>query len=167
MSNNAEWVLNQARGLALFMVTGKSNLAQNLNATNIAEGRLLDTSPITADPKLVHLIDKLASLEAIRITDKDLRKVTASLSDKGLFTFLNIHKTFVNESVSGVKVEDRTGKVSLVQTVESIFSVKGYTKQLLDTSYDMKIDITTPAKIQEMRNADYALVHTIKEDKLS
>ena len=167
MSNNAEWVLNQARGLALFMVTGKGNLAQNLNATNIAEGRLLDTPPIAADSKLVQLIDKLASLEAIRITDKDLRKVTASLSDKGLFTFLNIHKTFVNESVSGVKVEDRTGKVSLVQTVESIFSVKGYTKQLLDTSYDMKIDITTPAKIQEMRSADYALVHTIKEDKIT
>ena len=34
-------------------------------------------------------------------------------------------------------------------------------------SYDIKIDITTPAKIQEMRNADYALVHTIKEDKIT
>lgn len=48
-----------------------------------------------------------------------------------------------------LRVKDRTGKVSLVQTVESIFSVKGYTKQLLDTSYDIKIDIITLPKFRK------------------
>ena len=122
------------------MTTGVGNEAQNLNARNIAEGRLTGKI-ITTNDKVVSEIDKLATLYAVQLTETTDRQLLANLSSKGLENFLITHKNFVKETINGIETTDMDGNKVTVNMVEDIHAIKGYTKQLLDTSVDLKVDM--------------------------
>ena len=158
---NGKWYINQARGLARFMVTGIGNEAQNLNARNIARGVLLD-KPIDASDETIQLIDKLATLIAIQLTDSKYHAITASLKEEGLDTFLRLHQQFVKETREGKDItkQDAQGNIvtERVNTISQAHMVKGYTKQLLDTSYDIKWDLASNEN--KMRKEGYIAIRS-------
>lgn len=135
-----KWYRNQALGLAYYMVSGIGNECQNLNAENIVRGFY---SGITMEykPELVEKVNKLATLYALMLTPKHEKQLAASLSDEGITNFLITHKQFVKESKEGVNITDPKGNPITVQTLNSLHAIKGYTKSLIDTSYDIRTDL--------------------------
>ena len=60
------WYLNSAKGLAEYMVSGKGVIGQNLNARNIAQGRMTGhTKWANVSEDIVTKIDQLTSLDAL------------------------------------------------------------------------------------------------------
>lgn len=154
------WLRNQAYGLARYMVTGIGNECQNLNARNIAAKLLLDNKAHEVNEEVVSLVDKLATLYAISFLDNNVKQVAANLPDTGLSVYLQHSKTFVDENMSGVT---RTGEDS--KTVNEIHVIKGYTKQILDDSYD-----TTVAPIsnqQALNDAGYVLISKLDQNNVT
>lgn len=145
-NKHSRWYINQAKALAQYMVTGIGNEALNLNARNIATGKLTGKDIQTTE-QVIELIDKLTTLTALQLTDKKHRTVFASMKKEGLENFLKTHKKFVAETNKGVQVTetDKMGNMvtRTVYAVDSIHVIKGYTKQLLDTSYDLKWDLAS------------------------
>ena len=153
------WYKNQALGLALYMTTGVGNEIQNLNAQNIAEGRMTG-SIITPTSETVESIDKLTTLYALRMIDNDTKAIVANLNSIGLQNYLVTHKQFVKDTVEGVEID---GKV--VKTVNNIHAVKGYTKQLLDTTLDVKVDMKS--KQTELAKEGYRLVKELGVNEIT
>lgn len=147
------WYLNSAKGLAEFMVSGKGVIGQNLNARNIAQGRMTGhTRWASVSEDIITKIDQLTSLYALSFTDINDRFMTATLTEKGLANMLNVHRNFVNES--------RAEKV-----VEPMHEIKGYTKSLLDSTIDMKV---APINKQiEMKKAGYKQVKVLGSNKFT
>lgn len=151
------WLRNQAFGLARFMVTGVGNECQNLNAYNIAAKLMMDNEAHTIDTKVVKLVDKLATLYALSFTDNSVKKITAQLNDAGLENYLKQAKAFVEENVTGTT---KTGEDA--KTVETLHIVKGYTKQILDDSYDVRVDAV--ANKDALNDAGYVLVTKLADN---
>ena len=151
------WLRNQAFGLARFMVTGVGNECQNLNAYNIAAKLMMDNEAHTIDTKVVKLVDKLATLYALSFTDNSVKKITAQLNDVGLENYLKQAKAFVEENVTGTT---KTGEDA--KTVETLHIVKGYTKQILDDSYDVRVDAV--ANKDALNDAGYVLVTKLADN---
>ena len=159
-NQNYNWLVTQARGLGLFMATGIGNAGQNLNAYNIARGILFDgTLHCTSDEEV--LIDKLATLYALDLINPDHRRVFASLNKEGLDYFLSSHKSFVKSSNDGVSLD--TGEV--VRTISSSHVIKGYTKSLYDTSYDLQTGFEFDRK--KFEDMGYELVKTLPKNKIT
>lgn len=153
------WYKNQALGLALYMTTGVGNEIQNLNAQNIAEGRMTG-SIITPTNETIENIDKLTTLYALRMIDNDTKAIVANLNSVGLQNYLVTHKQFIKDTVEGVEID---GKV--VKTVNNIHTIKGYTKQLLDTTLDVKVDMKS--KQTELAKEGYKLVKELGVNEIT
>ena len=153
------WYKNQALGLALYMTTGVGNEIQNLNAQNIAEGRMTG-SIITPTSETVESIDKLTTLYALRMVDNNTKTIVANLNSVGLQNYLVTHKQFIKDTVEGVEID---GKV--VKTVNDIHTIKGYTKQLLDTTLDIKVDMKS--KEGELAKEGYRLVKELGVNEIT
>ena len=151
------WLRNQAFGLARFMITGIGNECQNLNAYNIAAKLMMDNEAHTIDTKVVKLVDKLATLYALSFTDNSVKKITAQLNDAGLENYLKQAKAFVEENVTGTT---KTGEDT--KTVETLHIVKGYTKQILDDSYDVRVDAVVNK--DALNDAGYVLVTKLTDN---
>ena len=151
------WLRNQAFGLARFMITGVGNECQNLNAYNIAAKLMMDNEAHTIDTKVVKLVDKLATLYALSFTNNSVKKITAQLNDAGLENYLKQAKAFVEENVTGTT---KTGEDA--KTVETLHIVKGYTKQILDDSYDVRVDAV--ANKDALNDAGYVLVTKLTDN---
>lgn len=167
------WYTKQAECLGHYMVTGIGNEALNLNAFNIAEGRLSGTplKNVDLESDLVKEINILATLHAIDMTDTDSNTIAANLSDEGLANYLRMHRQFVKETHEGTQIKVKeidpdTGKAvyrfKKVKTVHDIHTVKGYTKSLYDTSYDIKIDFAN--KQSSLSDEGYVLVRKLGSD---
>lgn len=156
---------NQAYGLARFMVYGLGNSMQNLNAENIARGLLTTHFTTNVSDELIKNIDKLATLYAIEFTTDNSNKVLANLDDKGLENFLITHRNFVKESKEGIKTTDENGNVITTKTITDIHTIKGYTKQLFDSTYDIKIDFIHKKK--DLAKEGYSLVHKLKSNDIT
>ena len=156
---------NQAYGLARFMVYGLGNSMQNLNAENIARGLL--TSHFTTDVsnELIKDIDKLATLYAVEFTSDNSNKILANLDDKGLTNFLTIHRNFVKESKEGIKTTDKNGNVITTKTITDVHTIKGYTKQLFDSTYDIKVDFVYKKK--DLAKEGYSLISKLKSNNIT
>ena len=163
-TGHGTWYRNQALGLAYYMTTGVGNEAQNLNARNIAEGRLTGKI-ITTNDKIVSEIDKLATLYAVQLTETTDRQLLANLSSKGLENFLITHKNFVKETINGIETTDMDGNKVTVNMVEDIHAIKGYTKQLLDTSVDLKVDMLKNEK--ELTKAGYKRIKNLGTNEIT
>lgn len=156
---------NQAYGLARFMVYGLGNSMQNLNAENIARGLLTSHHTNNVSDKLVKNIDKLTTLYAIGFTANKSNKILANLDDKGLTNFLITHKNFVKESKEGIKTIDENGNVITTKTITDVHTIKGYTKQLFDSTYDIKIDFIRNEK--DLAKEGYSLVSKLKSNNIT
>ena len=154
------WYINQTTGLANFMVTNVGNEAQNLNATNIAKGFLSETFNPNPTEELIQTIDELATLLAIEYSDNRTNQVVASLDSNGLSNLLKIHKQFVKETKEGQVLNGE-----LIKTIDDIHAIKGYTKQLLDSSLDVKIDFID--RKAELKKASYELVENLSNNKIT
>lgn len=156
---------NQAYGLARFMVYGLGNSMQNLNAENIARGLLTNHFTYNVSDELIKNIDKLATLYAIEFTTDNSNKVLANLDNKGLENFLTTHRNFVRESKEGIKTTDENGNVITTKTITDIHTIKGYTKQLFDSTYDIKVDFVHKKK--DLAKEGYSLVHKLKSNNIT
>lgn len=151
--NMYDWFTNQARGLGYFMVTGKANEAQNLNAQNIATGVLL-TEQREATREEVALTDQLASLEALAYADTYEKEVVAKLIEdeqKGVLNVLKTHEGFIENSKDLVFANSTTNMI------------KGYSKELFNDS--IAIEIAPASQQEEMKKKGYEKVSDLAEDE--
>lgn len=163
-NENYLWYRNQAFGLARFMVTGVGNEIQNFNAKNIAEGKLLGKD-IKASDYTIKLIDQLATLYALSFNQDNDNKLTANLTSKGLLNLLKVHKQFVKESTEGIKTIDKDGNIQTTNTVSDIHTIKGYTKQILDPSFDITVDLISNK--EELAKSGYKLIRKLNENEIT
>ena len=153
------WMCSQCMGTARFMVTGQGNEQLNTNAYGIAIGNFYD-KPIEFDEETYHHLDELITLYAIQNTADDYKTLAMSLDQKGLENFLNTHRDFVDESTNGVKVDDMDMSKTK-QILEPIHVVKGYTKALIDTTYETQLAPIDDQSQRLMRAQGFKLVHKI------
>lgn len=163
-NENYLWYRNQAFGLARFMTTGIGNEIQNFNAKNIAEGKLLGKD-IKASDHTIKLIDQLATLYALSLNQDTDNKLVANLTSKGLLNLLKVHKQFVKESTEGIKTIDKDGNVQTTNIVSDIHTIKGYTKQILDPSFDITVDLIANKK--ELAKSGYKLIRKLNENEIT
>lgn len=161
---NYLWYRNQAFGLARFMTTGIGNEVQNFNAKNIAEGKLLGKD-IKASDYTIKLIDQLATLYALSFTEDTNNKLIANLDSKGLLNLLKVHKQFVKESTEGIKTVDKDGNIQTTNIVSDIHTIKGYTKQILDPSFDITVDLIDNK--EELAKSGYKLIRKLNENEIT
>lgn len=138
---------NQALGLARYMIKGVGNEAQNMNAYNIVKS--VSTGDINL--QLVDIINKLSTLYAIEHTNKDFNIIASSLENDGLLNYLISHRTFIKESTKNLDNKYDYNK--------------GYFKQVIDSSFDLKIDLLSNK--DKLREQDYDLIGTIGESKVT
>lgn len=135
----------QYRGLGYYMVTGKASIIQLLNARNIAEksnhpaGRKVDV-----DENVVHMIDQLATLEALKNTSESSKAKMAELINKdkeGVDTFIAYHSAF--KSTSEEKLFTTEADKRKV--------IKGYSKEMYNQDVDLQVAPTADeAKMKQM-----------------
>ena len=132
----ANYIINQANGLGLYLGKGIVGLrnGQMLNAENIVSGKWysgsIEISPIN-NKELVSMVDKLASLYALKYTD---RNVISKLSQY-------IIKDGSNEAVEELFALSRenSNKSNELFKYQTHLKVKGYSR----TVYDRNTEIET------------------------
>ena len=159
-----KWYRNQALGLARYMVHGVGNECQNLNAENIVHG-FYSGIKMEYKPELVDKVNKLATLYALMLTPKNEKQLVASLSDEGVKNFLLTHKQFVKETNEGVRITDPKGNPITVQTLNNLHAIKGYTKSLIDTSYDIRTDLITNK--EQLAKEGFELVRIFESNEIT
>ena len=149
------WLVNQAHGLGYFMVTGESHIAQMMNAYSITTGVLsTEIVKMKGKEKLVDLVDELATLTAIKYTEKSDRSIAAELAGvewRGVEGVLKTHKGFMEDS-----------KEHLFQN-DPHRSIKGYTKEHFDEKYST--EIAPVSKREEMEDRMFKMVGELPKAK--
>ena len=158
----ANYYVSQASGLGFYMATHKGNIAQLLNARNIAN-KLNTEKPIKADESIVELIDELATLEALSYTSGSQIDIALKLIEKeevGVRNFVALHKSFKEKSRRELfQSVDKDGNVS-----EGYFNeIKGYTKEIFDA--DVTVEVSPLRDRAEMEKEGFTYVETLKKHK--
>ena len=150
--SRAEWTINQAKDLGLFMTTGQGSVALNLNPVNIAKG-FGTNERYEFTGKLVAAIEDLATLTAVHATkQKDLTK---------------IGQIFEKEP-KGVKALADAMMAYRANSQEHVFGgdpthmILGHTKELYDATIDMKIAPLSEA--DRLRGEGYEVNHTLTNE---
>lgn len=123
------WHSNQAVGLGIYMATHRGTPEQNLNALNIARG-IHSSHRKKPDTDVVKAVDELATLVAIKNTDKDQRMMVADLMEKdwkGVQHIADVVEGFKKNSEETVFKGKQTNKI------------KGYTREVFDDSIMMEV----------------------------
>ena len=158
----ANYYVSQSSGLGFYMATHKGNIAQLLNARNIAN-KLNTEKPIKADESIVELIDELATLEALSYTSGSQIDIALKLIEKeevGVRNFVALHKSFKEKSRRELfQSVDKDGNV-----IEGYFNeIKGYTKEIFDA--DVTIEVSPLRDRAEMEKEGFTYVETLKKHK--
>lgn len=158
----ANYYVSQASGLGFYMATHKGNIAQLLNARNIAN-KLNTEKPIKADESIVELIDELATLEALSYTSGSQIDIALKLIEKeevGVRNFVALHKSFKDRARRELfESKDKDGNI-----VEGYFNeIKGYTKEIFDS--DVTVEVAPLKSIIEMEKEGFTYVETLKKHK--
>ena len=158
----ANYYVSQASGLGFYMATHKGNIAQLLNARNIAN-KLNTEKPIKADESIVELIDELATLEALSYTSGSQIDIALKLIEKeevGVRNFVALHKSFKDRARRELfESKDKDGNI-----VEGYFNeIKGYTKEIFDA--DVTIEVSPLRDRAEMEKEGFTYVETLKKHK--
>jgi len=98
---NYNWHSTQATGLGHYMVTNKGSIIQNLNAWNIASG-VLSKGLRKPNPKVVKLVDMLATLEGLKYSEtKDKLLVEQLMKNdyKGVENLVKQYEAYKEESL--------------------------------------------------------------------
>lgn len=123
------WHRDQAVGLGRFMATHVATPEQNLNAHNIARG-LRSSHRKKPTPRVVKAIDELATLVALKNTDKTQRESVAELMKsewEGVNNLANMYEGFKINSDETVFKNNKTHKI------------KGYSREVFDDTIVMEI----------------------------
>jgi hypothetical protein len=123
------WHSNQAVGLGIYMATHRGTPEQNLNAFNIARG-IHSSHRKKPNADVVKAIDELATLVALKNTDKDQRMMVADLMEKdwkGVQHVADVVEGFKKNSDETVFKGKKTNKI------------KGYTREVFDDSIMMEV----------------------------
>lgn len=158
----ANYYVSQSSGLGFYMATHKGNIAQLLNARNIAN-KLNTEKPIKADESIVELIDELATLEALSYTSGSQIDIALKLIEKeevGVRNFVALHKSFKDRARRELfESKDKDGNI-----VEGYFNeIKGYTKEIFDS--DVTIEVAPLKSRIEMEREGFTYVETLKKHK--
>ena len=158
----ANYYVSQASGLGFYMATHKGNIAQLLNARNIAN-KLNTEKPIKADESIVELIDELATLEALSYTSGSQIDISLKLIEKeevGVRNFVALHKSFKDRARRELfESKDKDGNI-----VEGYFNeIKGYTKEIFDA--DVTVEVSPLRDRIEMEKEGFTYVETLKKHK--
>lgn len=130
---NYNWNTTQASGLGYYLATGKGHIAQNINAENIAKGKLSNKYRkgwIHKKGDLEKLIDTVATLTALENTEPKAKLAVAALMKderKGVGAILDTAR-FLHDEARDTVFADQTS-----------FMVKGYSKELFDSSVTMEV----------------------------
>lgn len=149
----ANWNIAQAEGLGYFMVTGEANEAQNMNAESIASGVLQFDDRREPKKGEVDAIDKLASLYALKYTDKYAKARVAALmrtEQKGIENVIANHKFFIEDS----KKELFDGSQKLM--------IKGYSREIFNDS--IAVEVAPSADEVSMKAKGYKKIKDLEID---
>lgn len=158
----ANYYVSQASGLGFYMATHKGNIAQLLNARNIAN-KLNTEKPISADESIVKLIDELATLEALSYTSGSQIDIVLKIIEKeevGVRNFVALHKSFKDRARKELfESKDKDGNI-----IEGYFNeIKGYTKEIFDA--DVTVEVSPLRDRAEMEKEGFTYVETLKKHK--
>ena len=123
------WHSNQATGLGIYMATNRGTPEQNLNAHNIARG-IHSSHKKKVNKEVEAAIDELATLVAIKNTDKSQRDAVAQLmkeQPKGVQHVADVVEGFKKNSDETVFKGRKTNKI------------KGYTREVYDDTIVMEV----------------------------
>lgn len=147
--DRGNWVVGQALGLGKFMATGKGHKAQNTNSENIVKGYLSSTRH-DLDPKLVSLVQELASLSAIdRQTIKD-RDAVANLISREQEGVLNVVRLY--------EAAKQNSKASLFKG-DASHIMEGYIKELYDDGMESMYSVMSNKEELEKQGFKLMSVH--------
>ena len=121
------WLQNQAVSMGYYMATHKAHAATNFNARNIAIG-VGYGKKVELNTHLAGLIDELATLTALKYTDKALKTTTRNLMVNdlnGVNNIINTYEAFKKESKSELFKKDRGHMVT------------GYSREIFDPYIDV------------------------------
>jgi hypothetical protein len=148
-----KWYQSQAEGLGYYMVTGEADEIQCLNAYNIATGNMSGMFKIDATEEDIKTIDILATLYAIKFSDKANRSLYGTLNKAGKEIFYKTHLAYKRDTLEGIlKGQD-------------IHAIKGYTKYLGDNYVDIKIG--TEDQEQEFKKNLYKKEIVLKDNPIT
>lgn len=149
------WNLNQAHGLGVFMVKGRGNKGQNINALSIARGIMSSERKYLKNERyVVAMIDKVATLTALKYIKKSAKSNVARLlreETNGVLNILQTHKGYVKTSK---KINFKNGAETLM--------VKGYTKEIFDEK--LSVEIAPVSKQKEMEMLGFTMVQVLEKD---
>ena len=156
----ANYYISQASGLGFYMATHKGNIAQLLNARNIAN-KINTAEAIEADHATIDMIDELATLEALNYTSGSQIDIALKLIEKepiGVRNFIALHKSFKEKSRRELfESKDKDGK-----TINGYFNeIKGYTKEIFDA--DVTIEVAPIKNRKEMEKEGFKYVETLEK----
>lgn len=146
--DRAMWNTNQASGLGYYMATGKAGIAQNMNADNIAIG-YMSSQYKKKDKNVVNAINTVATLVALKHTDKKQKLVVAELmkkDHKGVWNLMHLYNGAKKQS-DELLFEKGTHRV------------KGYSKEVFDEGIVTKIAPINQK--DELEKAGYRLVNKL------
>lgn len=131
---------NQVKFLAKYLAKGEGNESLNLNAYAIAEGVNSGSKSFTFDNNTVKNIDRLVSLYSLKLSDINNRQLASTLNKDGIKNFLTVQREFVKSNIEGVSTTDAYGNPSIFSLQSKYSAIKGYTKDIMDTTYETKVD---------------------------
>lgn len=149
-SSETNWIMKQASGLGYFMATHRGHQVQLTNAENIAIG-YLSRKRRKLDKNLVAAINEVASLVALKYTDKKSKTTLAELVDteaKGIDNVAGMYEAFKKESESTLFNGDKAHVMA------------GYTKQIFDETTDIKY--VPMSEREEMESMGYQFISEVK-----
>ena len=140
-----KWFTAQVQGLGVYLATGKSGIAQYLNVENIAK------EVNVRDKEVIKLLDKLATLYAIKNTSKTAKE-----------EFINIMSKEEAGVTYLVELQALTKRESDRVFDTGTNKIKGYSKELFDDSIDIKIGLVSDEK--KMANEGFKLKEILVKD---
>ena len=118
--------INNSKILADYMVTGNTNSFNLGTAENIA--KLIGTDMLNENyDEVQNDIDQYITLLAIKLLPTETKKSISNLSNEGLDFFLKSHKTYVTEAKKFTDSDNYA------------ITTKGYVKQAVDNTHDIRI----------------------------
>lgn len=124
------WHSNQAVGLGIYMATHQGTPEQNLNAHNIARG-IHSSHRKRPNQQVVRAIDELASLVAIKNTDKEQRAAVANL--------MKTEWTGVQHVADVIEGFKRNSDATVFKNNRITNKIKGYSREVFDDSIMMEV----------------------------
>lgn len=162
---NAEFYINQAKSLGGFMALGKDGVGMTMhNAYTIAHMQHLEGfgyNPGDNVDQAEDLIDKIATLSAIKATNKDAKKDTIKIIEEefkrnvetnGIELLLKMHDTFKKNSLE------------LLFNGNKTLMMKGWTREMYDEYKSFQIG--TEAQKREFAEQGFVMMDKVEADNL-